>query len=72
LPAAWDTVYGQGYFVAHVRGSPLFVHTELAGNQGTLLDIEWYEYAFGNDETAGIATKGIAKDNKGNIYKLSF
>jgi hypothetical protein len=72
LPAAWDTVYGQGYYVAHVLGSPLFVHAEMTGNQGTVLDVEWYEYAFGNDEAGGIASKGIAKDSKGNIYKLSF
>ena len=71
LAAAWDTVYGQGFYVAHVLGQPLFVHTELTGNQGTMLQVEWYDLGNENNNgAAGYGARGVAQDSKGNIYKL--
>jgi hypothetical protein len=71
MAAAWDTVYGQGFYVAHVLGQPLFVHTELTGNQGTMLQVEWYDLGNENNNgAAGYGARGVAQDSKGNIYKL--
>jgi hypothetical protein len=70
MAAAWDTVYGQSFYNAHVLGTPYFAHTVMTGSQGTILQVEWYVH-----EVSGatiIGTRGIAKDSKGNIYKLVF
>jgi len=59
LAFAWDTVYGQGFFVAHVLGQQLG-QAVITGNQGTVVQVE-----------VAIA-RGVAIDNKGNIYKIVF
>jgi hypothetical protein len=59
LAFAWDTVYGQGFFVAKVLGNQLG-QAVLSGNQGTVVQVE-------------IAlARGVAIDNKGNVYKIVF
>jgi hypothetical protein len=69
MATAWDTVYGQGFYVAHILGSkPYFMHVALTGNKGTTLQVEWYEPEFSGTTIQG--TNGIAEDSKGNIYKL--
>jgi hypothetical protein len=71
MAAAWDTVYGQGFYTAHVLGQPLFVQTELTGNQGTVLQVEWYDLGNSNNNgAAGFGARGVAQDSKGNIYKM--
>jgi hypothetical protein len=71
MAAAWDTVYGQGFYAAHVLGQPLFVQTELTGNQGTVLQVEWYDLGNSNNNgAAGFGARGVAQDSKGNIYKM--
>jgi hypothetical protein len=66
---AWDTVYGQGFYVAHILGNkPYFMHATLTGDKGTTLQIEWYEPDFSGTTIQG--TNGIAEDGNGNIYKL--
>ncbi|MGA2753308.1 MAG: hypothetical protein ABSE53_06030 [Terracidiphilus sp.] len=72
LAAAWDAVYGQGYYTAHVLGTPLLVHTELTGPLGTVLTVEWYERQYGTGDNARLIDQGVAKDNRGNVYKLAF
>jgi hypothetical protein len=57
LSFAWDAVYGQGDFVAHILGKSAG-HALLTGSQGTVLQVE----------IAG--HRGVAVDNKGNIYKV--
>jgi hypothetical protein len=64
LASAWDTVYGQGYYVAHVLGSRDSFESQITGSQGTVLQIAMYGDSFGE--------KGVAQDDKGNIYKLVF
>ncbi len=59
LAYAWDTVYGQGYFVAHVLGQQLG-QAVITGSQGTVIQVE-----------VAIA-HGVAIDNKGNIFKIVF
>jgi hypothetical protein len=59
LAFAWDTVYGQGFFVAKVLGQQLG-QAVLTGSQGTVVQVEI------------AVARGVAVDNKGNIYKIVF
>lgn len=70
LSSEWDTVYGSGFYVAHVLGSKLFAHGEAYGNRGTTLYMEMYRADPGGGSPPVI--RGVAKDNKGNIYKMVF
>jgi hypothetical protein len=64
LREPWDSVYGQGDYLAHVVGSPAHCTATLTGSKGTVFHVESY------NETAGTPLKGIAQDSNGNIYKL--
>jgi hypothetical protein len=68
MAVEWDSVYGGGFFVANVLGNRVFARAVLTGTKGTTLNVEFY------DPTPGQVTdvKGIAKDNAGNIFKLTF
>jgi hypothetical protein len=67
----WDLVYGQGFYVANVLGSRLYARAEITGNRGTVLHAELYKPD--KIEQQDIASvKGVAKDDKGNIYKIAF
>jgi hypothetical protein len=57
LASAWDSVYGPGFYVAHVVGYQLG-QAVLTGSQGTVIQVEIWN------------ARGVAVDNKGNIYKL--
>lgn len=70
MPAAWDTVYGQGYYVAHVLGQRLYAHAMVTGNHGTILNVEFYR--LNNGANAAADFHGVAKDNRGDIFKLAF
>jgi hypothetical protein len=67
MPAAWDTVYGSGFYVAHVLGARLYAQAAITGNRGTVLHLEFY------NPSPGVAARllGVAKDSKGNLYKLA-
>jgi hypothetical protein len=71
LSAEWDTVYGTGFYVAHVLGAKLYARAVITGNRGTILSVEMYRSLDQAQNKAG-ALKGVAKDNQGNIYKLAF
>jgi hypothetical protein len=58
LAFAWDAVYGEGFFVAHVLGKK-FGQGVFTGNQGTVLQVESLD-----------GKNGVAVDNKGNTYKM--
>src|SRR5215475_15409958 len=58
LAFAWDAVYGQGFFVAHILGKDI-AQGVFTGKQGTILQVESYD-----------GRSGVAIDNQGNIYKL--
>jgi hypothetical protein len=68
MSAQWDVVYGPGFFVANVLGNSQFARASLTGNQGTTLAVEFYKPGQGNVTSI----KGIAQDNKGNLFKLTF
>lgn len=72
MPAAWDIVYGQGYYVAHVLGERLYAHSVVTGDRGTVLNVEFYRRDRGTGPDAPFEIHGVAKDNQGDIFKLAF
>lgn len=71
MPSVWDAVYGQGFYVSHVLGNKRFARAVVTGNRGTILNVEMYRADEGRpNSTPDI--KGVAKDNKDNIYKVVF
>ena len=60
LSGAWDSIYGPNYYTSHIVGEKYYAQAVAPGNRGTILNLELY------------SGKGVAKDNKGNIYKLVF
>jgi len=74
MAAEWDTVYGAGFYVAHVLGTRYYARTVATGNKGTILNAEIYR-PVGNEANQGDVIskiKGVAKDSKGNLYKIVF
>jgi len=71
MPSVWDTVYGSGFYVSHVLGTRLYVRSALTGDRGTVLNVEMYR-PDNNESNIRGAIKGVAKDNKDNLYKLAF
>ena len=67
MASIWDTVYGSGYFVAHVLGDLYWGTAVITGNRGTVLNVEFYRA-----NPPGTRIAGVAKDSKGNIYKMVF
>jgi hypothetical protein len=59
LATAWDAIYGQGFYVAHVLGAQLG-RANLTGSQGTTVQVEVFN------------ARGIAVDSKGDVSKLAF
>ena len=71
LASEWDIVYGPGFYTAHVLGSRLYGRAQLTGNQGTTLTVEIFKPDTGENNTPS-AVRGVAQDNKDNIYKVTF
>lgn len=71
MSSVWDTVYGSGFYVSHVLGTRLYVQAVIPGNRGTILNLEMYR-SDEKEPNSVSAIKGVAKDNKDNIYKLVF
>jgi hypothetical protein len=75
LSAEWDAVYGPGFYTAHVLGAHLFARTTLTGKQGGALQLEMISEPVETanpKEVAAPDVKGVAKDEKGNVYKVAF
>lgn len=68
MSSVWDTVYGSGFYVSHVLGSTS-AQAMASGDRGTVLNVEMYAMPEGDKN---FIVKGIAKDNKGNIYKVVY
>ena len=67
MSVAWDGVYGSGFFVAHVLGSPVFASAILEGDRGTALNVQFYDPKPGKMT----AVVGVATDGSGNVFKLT-
>jgi hypothetical protein len=79
LAADWDSIYGTGYYSFKVLSASSFMRAVATGNRGTILNVEVYlndpsatAPVSPNDLTIIREMAGVAKDNKGNIYKLVF
>jgi hypothetical protein len=75
LSAEWNTVYGPGFYTAHVLGAHLFVRTTLSGKQGGSLQMEMISQPVetaGTKDVAPPTISGVARDEKGNVYKIAF
>lgn len=74
LRAEWDEVYGQGFYNNVVLQANFYLRSETTGDRGTKLVVEFY----GNqkrpveDPKIDLVLKGVAKDDRGNTYKLLF
>jgi hypothetical protein len=70
MSTVWDTVYGPGYYVSHVLGTRLYAQAVVTGNRGTVFNVEMYRSEREHEENSVGLEKGVAKDNKDNLYKL--
>src|SRR2546429_1110866 len=70
----WDSVYGSGFYVAHVLGTRLYARASLAGKTGGLLKGEFYRPEdHGDSEAVSTAGpgRGVAEDGKRKGYKVA-
>lgn len=69
MEAAWDSVYGSGFFVSHLLGKER-IRATLIGDRGTRLNVE----LFSHSDSRGILRDimGVARDDHGNLYKVTF
>ena len=65
MASVWATAYGSGFSMANVPGVNKG-EAVLVGDRGTVMQVEFYT---GSGTANGT---GVAKDNKGNIYKVLF
>lgn len=70
LASVWDAVYGRNFYATHVPGK-LMAHAEITGDRGTRLQMEMYR-PVGEGADLPVNFRGVARDNKGNIYKVTF
>ena len=71
MTTQWDAVYGQGDYVAKVLGQGQDAQGVLTGSNGLTVKME--VHASGSANPAhGTDVRGVAEDNKGNIYKVTF
>ena len=70
----WDSVYGNGFYVAHVLGTRLYGRGSLKASNGDTLKVEFYRPEKATDDANAIrgSIKGVGKDDKGNVYKITF
>lgn len=73
LSAEWDVVYGPGFYTTHILGAHGFARAKLAGKPGGVLQFEMVSLETTSVENpAGPKVKGVARDDKGNVYKVAF
>jgi len=58
LAAAWDLIYGPGYYGSHIAGNKVLEGT-FSGDKGTILQVQSLDNYV-----------AIAADNHGNLYKI--
>ncbi|MFZ0820816.1 MAG: hypothetical protein WAM91_12160 [Candidatus Acidiferrales bacterium] len=70
MPAVWDFVYGPGFYTAHVLGVRLFARALATCANGDTLTVEMYRRDNLGEIHTPIEIRGVAKDNRDNIYKV--
>lgn len=71
----WDSIYGDGFYVAHVLGTRLYGRGSLKASNGDTLKVEFYRPEEKNSTDPNVihgSIKGVGKDDKGNVYKITF
>jgi hypothetical protein len=68
--SVWDSVYGDGFYVAHVLGARSHSRAEITGSKNTVLEVELYQINGDTSAAPDVGICGVAKDDKGDIYKL--
>ena len=58
LAAAWDLIYGPGYYAYHVAGNKVLQGT-FTGDKGTILEVQSLDNFV-----------AVGADNRGNLYKI--
>jgi len=67
MSAAWDEVYGSGFFVANVLGRRTFARGTLTCTDARILHLEFLVVEPGKQDS----TIGVVGDDGGNIFKLT-
>jgi hypothetical protein len=60
MSADWDLAYGKGFFLANVLGHNGIARSTLTCSKGTTVTAEFD------------SMKGVAQDNKGNVFRIMF
>jgi hypothetical protein len=73
LATAWDLVYGLGYYTGQVLGGTHFAQDDCKSSHGTQMSIQVLQRVK-TDKTFDQSNdmKGVAIDNKSNIFKIAF
>lgn len=74
MAPAWDSLYGNGFYVAQVLGARLYARASLTGTSGSVMKVEFYRPEGNHDGDVNAirgSVKGVAKDDKGNVYKVT-
>ncbi|MDR3741440.1 MAG: hypothetical protein P4L40_20670 [Terracidiphilus sp.] len=72
LAAAWDAVYGPGFYTTNVLGTAIHIEGQIPCGAGGNLHVEAVQHEIGGGQDATLVIKGVATDDSGNIYKLAF
>ena len=64
ISSVWDSVYGNGFYVAHVLGQRQYGRASVTGSNGTALTMEIFS------PNSGGEPKAVAKDDQGNVFKV--
>ena len=74
MSALWDSIYGDGFYVANVLGTRLYGRGSLKTSNGDTLKVEFYRPEKATNDANAIrgTIKGVGKDDKGNVYKITF
>lgn len=70
MASVWDAVYGPNFYVSHVVGQ-LMARANVTGERGTHVQMEMYR-PVGEGGDVPINFRGVARDDKGNVYKVVF
>ena len=74
MATLWDSIYGNGFYVANVLGTRLYGRGSLKAGNGDTLKVEFYRPEKATNDANAIrgSIKGVGRDDKGNVYKITF
>ena len=72
LSEEWDRIYGAGYFARHVVDAATYARAVVSGNRGTILTVEFYKPPDLSRRSGPSSIIGVARDNQGNVFRLTY